>query len=54
MKRVDFSQTLTFPIKVPLREKYVYSPVKSVQKVKSHDFLSFDNKSGNEILLYLD
>jgi hypothetical protein len=52
---------LSFPRKIPIRYKYVYTPPKYVERVKPHDFLSFDNMTGNgktqiiiEILLYLE
>ena len=38
---------ITFPIKIPIRYKYVYKPPKNVPKVEHHDVLSFDNMSGN-------
>ena len=38
---------ITFPIKIPIRYKYVYKPIKSIPKLKNHDFLSFDNMTGN-------
>lgn len=45
---------ITFPIKIPLKIKYVFKPIKNKPKISIHDFLSFDNMTGNEILLYLE
>ncbi len=39
--------SLSFPLKIPIRYKYVYTPPKYVERVKAHDFLSFDNLTGN-------
>jgi hypothetical protein len=38
---------LEFPINIPLRFRYVYKPVKNAVKIKSHDIISFDGKTGN-------
>lgn len=55
MKKVDFKdENLKFPIKLNIKERFVFSPSKSIEKVKPHDFISFDSLSGNEILLYLE
>jgi hypothetical protein len=39
--------SLEFPINIPLRFRYIYQPVKNAVKIKSHDIISFDAKTGN-------
>ncbi len=41
--------SLEFPINIPLRFRFIYKPVKNSIRIKSHDFLSFDAKTGNGI-----
>lgn len=55
MRLPDFKDTeLEFPINIPLRNVYIFRPVKKRPLTLHHDFLNFKMMSGNEILLYLE
>jgi hypothetical protein len=56
-KKVDFrAEKMEFPIKVPLKMRYMYSPEKELQERPKgvNDLLNFKLMTGNEILLYVE
>ena len=48
------AKSISFPINIPIKFRYLFKPSKSIAHLKEHDFLNFKEKSGNEILLYLE
>ncbi|CAD8066368.1 unnamed protein product [Paramecium primaurelia] len=55
-KKYDFkNDDLTFPINIPLKQRYVYRPQRQFNKATpQNDYLNTEVMSGNEILLYFE
>ncbi|CAD8096484.1 unnamed protein product [Paramecium sonneborni] len=55
-KKFDFkNDDLTFPINIPLKQRYAYRPQRQFKKATpQNDYLNTEIMSGNEILLYLE